>query len=194
MIGKRKVFPKFAVQIQLSMEILHRYYYHKGKVIAKAVAYTLLSVLLVSFGVYSYVHWELSFLFSDWKGYVIMGVYGLITLGTILSTIDLFRKVGKACRAIPAFAVGADGFVTYDQAGLETSIPFEDCERVRFKRTIRYRGALPMLTLIIHYHTKAEPDATSSVEFDLSEFDQPQKEVDKQLNKVYKLYKKAHEA
>ena len=175
------------------MEILHQYYYHKSNVVIKAVGNAILAVLFVGFGVYSYVHWELSFLFTDWHGYVILGVYGLITLGTILSAVELFKKVSKSRRSIPALAVGADFLIVYDNAGLSTTIPFEDCENVRFKTNYRYRGAPPTLTLIVKYHNKQEPDNTLSLEIDLSELDRPQREIDKELNKVYKKYKKEHE-
>ena len=174
------------------MELLHQYYFHKGKITAKAIAYAFLSVLFVGIGVFCFVHWDLSFMFTDWKGYMMIAVYGLITLGTILSTIDLFRKISKAYRGIPALAVGADFFVLYDRHGLATTIPFEDCERVRFKKTYKHR-AFSTLKLIILYHSKAEPMNTNNVEFELSELDRPQREIDKQLNNVYKKYKKEHD-
>ena len=163
------------------MEILHQYCYHQGKVVAKAVAYVFLSLLLVGLGVFCHVRWELSFFFSDWKGWLIIVVYGLVTLGTILSAIDLFRKIGKARRSIPAFALGEDCFVTYDHHGLATAIPFERCEEVRVKRTYHYRGSLPTLTLIIRYRDKADPTVTTTVEFNLSELDRPQHEISKHL-------------
>ena len=171
------------------MEILHQYHYHKGKIIAKAVFNTLLSLLLVGFAVFSFVHWELSFMFEEWKGYVILGVYGLFTLGMILSAFQSFQKVSKAYSSIPAFAVGADGFVTYDIHGLPTTIPFDNCEHVRFKTNYWFRGMPPTLTLIVKYHTKYDQDATLRLEVDLSELDRPQKEIDKQLHHIYKKYK-----
>ena len=90
------------------MEILHQYYYRQGLAAAKAMVYTILSVVLVAFGVYSFIHWELSFMFHDWHGYVILIVYGLMTLAMILSAIESFQKAAKARHGIPAFAVGAD--------------------------------------------------------------------------------------
>lgn len=171
------------------MELLHRYYYHKGKAVAKALLNTILSLLLVGFAVFSFVHWELTFMFEDWKGYLILGLYGLITLGVILSAVQSFQKVAKARRGIPAFGVGADCFVTYDNHGLPTTIPFAHCERVRFKTNIKYRGAPPTLTLIVKYHTKYDPDATQRFEVDLSELDRPQQEIDHQLHSIYKEYK-----
>lgn len=172
------------------MEILHQYHYHKGKIIAKAVFNTLLSLLLVGFAVFSFVHWELTFMFEDWKGYVILVLYGLITLGMILSAFQSFQKLSKAYSSIPAFAVGADGFVTYDIHGLPTTIPFDNCERVRFKTNIKYRGAPPTLTLIVKYYTKYDQDTTQRFEVDLSELDRPQNEIDHQLHSIYKKYKK----
>ena len=147
---------------------------------------------MIGLGAYAYVHWELSFLLTDWKGWLIMGVYGLVTLGTMLSTDDVFRKFGKARRGIPAFGVGNDRFIIYDNAGLANEIPFVNCDEVRFKRTRHYRGALPTLTLIIRYRSKADPDDSTTVEFNLSELDRPQNEIDKQLNKVYRNYKKSN--
>ena len=172
------------------METSHQYCYSKGKMVTKAVLYTLFSALAVAFGVYSFVHWELSFLFSDWKGYVIIIVYGLITLGMILSAFEAFGKAGMAFRGIPAFGVETDHFVTYDRRGLAQRIPFEDCEQVRFKTNYHYRGMPPTLTLIIRYHHRNDPQKTEKVEYKLAEFDRPQHEIDKQLNKVYKNYKK----
>ena len=47
------------------MQISHQYYYRKGQATAKVVIYSILSVLLVAFAVYCYVHWELSFMFCS---------------------------------------------------------------------------------------------------------------------------------
>ena len=93
------------------MQIIHQYYYRQGKATTKAVIYTILSVLLVAFAVFSYVHWELSFMFTDWHGYVLIIPYFVITLGIILSVFENFKKAGKTNRGIPAFAVGEDCFV-----------------------------------------------------------------------------------
>lgn len=171
------------------IQTTHQYYYHKGKAVAKAIIYTILSVLLVAFAVFSYFHWELSFMFSEWQGYVIIIPYFLITLGIILSVFENFKKASMTSRCIPAFAVGDDNFVIYDK-GLANVIPFEDCDKVRFKRTYsRIRGT--QLFLIIKYHDKME--TPSSFEVDLSELDRPQSETDKQLKKIYNNYKKEHE-
>ena len=171
------------------MEILHQYYYRQGLAGAKAVIYTILSVVLVAFGVYSFVHWELSFMFHDWHGYVILIVYGLTALAMILSAVESFRKAAKARRGIPAFAVGADCFVFYDKDGMATTIPFADCEQVRFKTTMQFR--VPTLRLIVKYHEKRDPENTLRFEVGLSELDRPVKEIDRQLKKVYQKYKKA---
>lgn len=170
------------------MEILHQYFYRQGTAVAKAVIYTIVSVVLVAFGVYSFIHWELSFLFHDWHGYVILIVYGLITLGMILSAVESFREVAKARQGIPAFAVGADCFVFYDKDGLATTIPFADCEQVRFKTTLQFR--VPKLRLIVKYHERTDPKNTLRFEVSLSELNRPAKEIDKQLKNVYRKYKK----
>lgn len=171
------------------MEILHRYYYRQGLAVAKAVIYTILSVALVVFGVYSFIHWELSFMFHDWHGYVILGVYGMMTLAVILSAVESFKKVAKTRRDIPAFAVGADCFVFYGHDGSATTIPFADCEQVRFNSVIRFR--VPTLLLIVKYHEKKDPESTLRFEVSLSELNCSVKEIDKQLKKVYQKYKKA---
>ena len=152
------------------MEILHQYFYREGLAAIKAVIYTIVSVVLVAFGVYSFIHWELSFLFQDWHGYVIL-------------------IVAKARQGIPAFAVGADCFVFYDKDGLATTIPFADCEQVRFKTTLQFR--VPTLRLIVKYHERTDPENTLRFEVGLSELNRPAKEIDKQLKKVYQKYKKA---
>lgn len=171
------------------MQTTHQYYYHKGKAVAKAVVYTILSVLLVAFAIFSYFHWELSFMFSEWQGYVIIVPYFLITLGIILSVFENYRKASMSGRGIPAFAVGDDNFVVYDK-GLANVIPFEDCDKVRFKRTYsRIRGT--QLFLIIKYHDKLQ--TSSTFEVDLSELDRPQSEIDKQMKKIYNNYKREHE-
>ena len=154
---------------------------------AKAVIYAILSVVFVAFGVYSFINWELSFMFHDWHGYVILIAYGLVTLGVILSAVESFRKAAKTRHDIPAFAVGADCFVFYDKDGLTTTIPFADCEQVRFKTTLRFR--VPTLKLIVKYHEKKDPENTLRFEVELSELDRPVKEIDKQLKSVYRKYK-----
>lgn len=171
------------------MQISHQYYYRKGKATAKAVIYTILSVLLVAFAVFSYVHWELSFMFTDWHGYVLIIPYFMITLGIILSVFENFKKAGKTNRGIPAFAVGEDCFVLYDNTGMANVIPFEECDKVSFKRTYsRIRGT--QLYLVIKYHDRM--DVPSTFKVDLSELDRPQSEIDKQLKKIYNNYKKEH--
>ena len=154
----------------------------------KAVIYAIVSVVLVAFGVYSFIHWELSFMFHDWHGYVVFIVYGLMTLAIILSAIESFRKFAKARRGIPAFAVGADFFVFYDNDGLATTIPFADCEQVRFKTTLQFR--VPTLRLIVKYHERTDPENTLRFEVGFSELDRPAKEIDRQLKSVYRKYKK----
>ena len=171
------------------MQLSHQYYYRKGLATAKAVIYIILSVLLVAFAVFAFVHWDLSFMFTDWHGYVIIIPYFLISLGIILSVFENIKKASKTSRSIPAFAVGDDFFVLYDNNGLATTVPFENCERVRFKSTYsRIRGT--QLFLIIKYHDKMDNPDTFKV--DLSELDQPQSEIDKQLKKIYNKYKKEH--
>ena len=172
------------------MQIIHQYYYRKGFATTKAVIYSILSVLLVALAVYCYIHWDLSFMFTDWHGYVIIIPYFLITLGIILSVFENIKKASKTSRGIPAFAVGDEGFVLYDDNGMANVIPFEDCDRVRFKSTYRrIRGT--QLFLIITYHDKMETTNTFKVDF--SELDQEQSVIDKQLKKVYNKYKKEHE-
>jgi len=171
------------------MQITHQYYYRKGKATAKAVIYTILSVLLVAFAVFSYVHWELSFMFTDWHGYVLIIPYFMITLGIILSVFENFKKASKTNRGIPAFAVGEDCFVLYYNTDLANVILFEDCDKVSFKRTYsRIRGT--QLYLVIKYHDRM--DVPSTFKVDLSELDRPQSEIDKQLKKIYNNYKKEH--
>ena len=174
------------------MEILHEYFYRQGMAAAKAVIYTILAVVLVAFGVYSFIHWELSFMFHDWHGYVILTAYGLTTLAMILSAIESFRKAAKARRGIPAFAIGADCFIFYDKGGLATTVPFADCEQVRFKTTLQFR--VPTLRLIVKYHEKMDPENILRFEVSLSELNRPAKEIDKQLKSVYQKYKTASKA
>ena len=171
------------------MEILHQYYYRRGLAATKAVFFTILSVAFVAFAVYSFIHWELSFMFHDWHGYVILIVYGMMTLAVILSAIESFKKAAKTRQDIPAFAVGADFFVFYGNDGSATMIPFADCEQVRFKTTLQFR--VPTLRLIVKYHERMDPDNTLRFEVGLSELNRPVKEIDRQLKKVYQKYKKA---
>jgi len=171
------------------MQTTQQYYYRQGKATAKAVIYTILSVLLVAFAVFSYVHWELSFMFTDWHGYVLIIPYFMITLGIILSVFENFKKASKTNRGIPAFAVGEDCFVLYYNTDLANVILFEDCDKVSFKRTYsRIRGT--QLYLVIKYHDRM--DVPSTFKVDLSELDRPQSEIDKQLKKIYNNYKKEH--
>lgn len=171
------------------MEILHQYYYRQGLAATKAVIYTILSAVFVAFGVYSFIHWELSFMFHDWHGYVVLSVYGLMTLAMILSAIESFKKAAKTRHGIPAFAVGVDFFVAYGNDGLATTIPFADCEQVRFKSSLQFR--IPTLKLIVKYHDKMDPESTLRFEVELNELNRPVKEIDKQLKSVYRKYKKA---
>ena len=53
------------------MPIIHQYYYRKGKATAKAIIYIIVSVLLVALAVFCYIRWDLWFMFTEWRGYVI---------------------------------------------------------------------------------------------------------------------------
>ena len=169
------------------------YYYHKGKVTARAVAHTVLSVLLIAFGVFCFVHWELDFMFYDWKGWMMLSLYGLITLGCVLSAVNDFGKVAKASRGIPALGVGADFFVVYDSHGLAIEIPFEQCERVRFNLEYWLHGSIHMITLIIKCCEGAVPSGDGRFEIPLYELDVPQSVVDRRLKKIYHNYKREHQ-
>ena len=171
---------------------LNEYFYNKAKVTAKAITYTAVSALLVALGVFCFVHWELEFMFHDWKGWVMIGVYALFTLGCILSVVENFRKVVKANRGIPAFGAGPDCFVIYDKHGLATRVPFERCERVRFKLEHWLHASIHILTLIVVYHNDAVPSVTERFEIPLNELDRPQRDVDRQLKKIYHSYKNQH--
>lgn len=67
--------------------------------------------------VFCFTRWDLGFMFSDWKGYLMIGVYGIITLSIIYATFDSFLKLGKANHGIPAFSIAADRFIVYDKHG-----------------------------------------------------------------------------
>ena len=72
---------------------------------------------------------------------------------------------------------------------MATTIPFADCEQVRFKTTLQFR--VPMLKLIVKYHERKDPENTLRFEVVLGELDRPVNEIDKQLKSVYRKYKKA---
>lgn len=174
------------------MELLYQYNYGKGKVVSKAMLYVLLSLLFVGLGAFCFWRWDLSFMFTDWHGYVLLVPYFLITLGTIITMFQLFVKIGKLNSGVPAFSVGADCFVFYDKDGLPSVVRFADCEQVRFKRNYKFRGSPAMLTLIVKYRDKMRPEMSNKIEIELSELDRSQWEVDKQLKKVYQKYKAAN--
>lgn len=166
----------------------YQYYYHEGKATAKAVIYIIVSVLLVAFAVYSYVHWQLSFMFTEWQGYVIIVPYFLMTLGIILSVFENIKKAGMTSRGLPALVVGDDKFVINDN-GLACVVLFKDCDNVSFKSSYsRITGT--QLTLIIKYHDNMHNSRNFKVA--LSELDRPQSEIEKQLKKAYNNYKKEH--
>ena len=171
------------------METLSKFYYHKAKIAAWAVLFSIASLLLVAFGVFCFVHWDLSFMFTDWKGYMILGVYGFFTLSFIYDAVDSSLKLGKAYSGIPAIGVDSYRFVIYDRHGLETSIPFEDCERVRFKSEFKFRGAPPTIKLIIVYRDKAKQSSKTRIEIPLDELNQSQSQIERQLKEAYNSYK-----
>lgn len=175
------------------MQYTHQYYYHRGKLVTRTVLHILLVVVLVALAVFCFMRWDLSFMFTEWQGYVILVPYFLITLGVILTIFNNFRKLSMTARGIPALAVDDEHFVFMDKSGLATVVHFEDCDRVRFKSTYS-RICGKQLKLSIKYHSKADPLVTTSVELDLTELDQSQFTIEKQLKKVYHKYKKEHES
>lgn len=167
------------------METLSKFYYHKAKIAAWAVFFSIASLLLVAFGIFCFMRWDLGFMFTDWKGYVMLGVYGFITLSIIYDMVDYILKLGKAYSSIPAFGVGSHRFVIYDRHGLETSIPFDDCERVRFKSEFKFRGAPPALKLIIVCRDKAKQSGKKRIEIPLDELNQNQSHIERQLKEAF---------
>ncbi|MBQ9218969.1 MAG: hypothetical protein IJ160_12490 [Muribaculaceae bacterium] len=169
------------------METLSKFYYHKAKIAAWAVFFSIASLLLVAFGIFCFVRWDLGFMFTDWKGYMMLGVYGFITLSIIYDMVDYILKLGKAYSGIPAFGVGSLRFVIYDRHGMETSIPFDDCERVRFKSEFKFRGAPPALKLIIVYRDKARQSDKTRIEIPLDELNQSQSLIERQLKEAFSI-------
>ncbi len=106
--------------------------------------------------------------------------------------MENFGKVAKAVRGIPALGVGADCFVVYDRRGLATKVPFDHCERVRFKMEHWLHASIHILTLIVDYHNDAASAATERFEVPLNELDRAQRDVDRQLKKIYHRYKNEH--
>ena len=176
------------------MEILHQYYYRTGKLMFKAVAYTIATALLVALGVFCFTRWDLTFMFFDWKGYLMMGVYGLMTLAMALSAAQAFGKMGKARRGMPALLVCPDSFVVYNRDGLPMTVPFAMCEQVRVKCERHYVQGPYERTLIVKYHTQDEPLITQRLEVDLTELDRPQQEVERQVLAAYRQHASRREA
>ena len=160
-------------------------------VTTKAVAYSFTTVSLIALAVFCFSRWDLSFMFTHWKGYVILGVYSIFTLSIIYATTDAFLKLYKANHGIPALGAGPDHFEIYDRHGLRISIPFEDCQRVRIKKEFRHRRLPLAFKLIISYYDKSNPSlGKTHVEIPLNELDYPQHIIADRLMKVYRNYKK----
>jgi len=170
------------------MQITYQYYYHNGKSMTKAVIYIILSVLMVAFAVFCYRHWDLSFMLSEWQGYLLIIPYFFITLGVILSVFENFKKVKRTNRGIPAFAIGDKHFVFFDNTGIANVIPFEDCEYVKIKKILFFyrTPSLYFYKLTIKYYDKA--DTSSNFEIKLSELDHPQDEIKNQVKNIYDNY------
>ena len=88
-------------EIMVKMEIISTYYYRKGKVGIQTVAYCIASVLLVALGVFCITRWDLSFLFTDWKGYVMLGMNGSM-LRVSLSPIPLLENPSPSLPLFPS--------------------------------------------------------------------------------------------
>lgn len=169
------------------------YYYRKGKVASKAVAYAVTTAVLVAGAWAAHARWDLSFLVTDWKGFVIMGVYGLFSLGMALSAVEAFGKWHKLRQGIPALTIEPDGIVVYDTKGLPTRIAFDDCEKVRVKHDYTYRQGPILLTLVLR-HSGQPAEASQRTEVKLYEFSTPQRIVEKAFWKAYNTHKKLKES
>ena len=177
------------------MQTLSKYHYRKLKVTVKAVAYSLATVSLVGLGVFCFTRWDLSFMFTHWKGYVMLGMYSVITFIIIYATAEACMKLYKAYNGIPALGVGSDRFVLYDRHGLERSITFDDCHKVRIKKEFRYRMSTLTFKLIITYCDKSDPSlGKTRVEISLDELDQPQDIIAHRLMSVYNSHNKQRQA
>ncbi len=183
----RYFLSKFATK-QIVMQSVYQYFYHQGKVGGKLLLYITISGILIGLGVFCFTRWDLTFMFTEWRGYVLLVPYFLITLGNVLSIFIAIGKIRKTIKQIPALAVGNDHFIVFDNNGLSTEIPFEDCDKVKFKSNYYFRGGLITHTLIVKYHTKADPDSKASFEVNLSELNLPQHKVEKELKTVFNQY------
>lgn len=171
------------------MTVLQHYYYRRGKLIAKAVGLVCLATLFLAIGLYAELAWDLSFLFTDWKGYVILIVYGLVTLGTVLACVETFAKLRKAGNGVPALTVADDRFVTYDTHALPQTFLFDDCERINVKRSYHRTGT--DYTLVVTYEDPADRALTQHLEIDLNELDRPVAEIEKTVRKAFNTHKQA---
>ena len=148
----------------------------------------LLATVLIVGGVLAHLAWDLSFLFSEWKGYVIIVFYTLMTLGLVLSGVELFGKVSKAYNGIPALIIAEDRFVIYGRKGMPVEIRFDDCRHLRIKHELYLRQTIVLYVCVIRYIDPAAPDSTIRVEIDLSELNCHQHEVEKAIWKAYNGY------
>lgn len=169
---------------------MQQYYYRKGKVAWKAVGYTLLSAFLVLLGVFMVTKWDMSFMFSNWKGYVMMIVYFLMTLGSILSAIESFGKWSKSRGGVPAFVLGDDRFLLYDKRGMQHTVSFADCTSVNVKHKNYSRHTHTYdYELVIVYSNRATQGKSTRTVILLNELDRPKSEIESMVLRTYNNFR-----
>ena len=129
----RYFLSKFATK-QIVMQSVYQYFYHQGKVGGKLLLYITISGILIGLGVFCFTRWDLTFMFTEWRGYVLLVPYFLITLGNVLSIFIAIGKIRKTIKQIPALAVGNDQFFIFDNNGLRSSYPFPIRQQRTFHR------------------------------------------------------------
>lgn len=160
------------------MQIIQQYYYRRGKVMAKAIIYTFISVALIAFAIFVFAHWELSFMFSDWKGWLMIIVYALMTLGMVLSAVYDFGKASRATKGIPALIVANDRFVLYDQDGTSCDISYSEVDSLRVKSDYTYQQGTRQFHLIITYRDTLNNGNRRRVSLNLNELDRHRDEIE----------------
>lgn len=168
------------------MNIINQYHYRKSKIILKAVIYLIFSIVIVLFVIMAIRRWDLSFMFHDWKGWLIMTVFSLVALGVFISCFEAFAKLGKARKGIPALIVAEDRFLVFNKQGRETTIKFNDCESVKIKTEQYGREYYKRkLRLVIKYRNDIRSNEITRVDIDLSELDQSQYQIEKAVMAAY---------
>ncbi len=171
------------------MTVLNNYYFKSTKLAVRSTAYAMVTVLCTGFSVWAHLNWDLSFLWYDIKGYVIMIVYVLITLGMAISGMNDYKKKRMTDSGEPALTLADDRIIFTDNDLVKRVVKFEHCKHINFEHFYYFRMVFSDFIMKVQYLDDSGDGDMTVVKVDLNDIDLRQEHIEQKIKKAFNRYK-----